>query len=90
MEYRTRLVYNHPITACKQYYLAAGATQGNIAYTQNVSTNFKTDNNDRTNNRIDISKIKQEKTLGASHIGGQKMVIFPKESLKLIKKYFPS
>jgi hypothetical protein len=31
-----------------------------------------------------------EKTLGATHIGGQKMVIFPKESLKLIKKYFPS
>jgi hypothetical protein len=25
-----------PITACKQYCLAAGATQGNIAYTQNV------------------------------------------------------
>jgi len=24
------------ITACKQYCLAAGATQGNIAYTQNV------------------------------------------------------
>jgi len=23
-------------TACKQYCLAAGATQGNIAYTQNV------------------------------------------------------
>ncbi len=30
-----------------------------------------------------------EKTLGATHIGGQKMVIFPKEALKLIKKYFP-
>ncbi len=25
-----------PLTACKQYCLAAGATQGNIAYTQNV------------------------------------------------------
>ena len=25
-----------PTTACKQYCLAAGATQGNIAYTQNV------------------------------------------------------
>jgi len=25
------------ITACKQYCLAAGATQGNIAYTQTVS-----------------------------------------------------
>jgi hypothetical protein len=31
-----------------------------------------------------------EKTLGATHIGGQKMVIFPKESLRLIKKYFPT
>ena len=26
-----------PLTACKQYCLAAGATQDNIAYTQNVS-----------------------------------------------------
>ena len=26
-----------PLTACKQYCLAAGATQGNIAYTQTVS-----------------------------------------------------
>ena len=25
------------ITACNQYCLAAGATQGNIAYTQNVT-----------------------------------------------------
>ena len=25
-----------PLTACKQYCPAAGATQGNIAYTQNV------------------------------------------------------
>jgi len=25
-----------PLTACKQYCLAAGATQGNIAYTQTV------------------------------------------------------
>ena len=31
-----------------------------------------------------------EKTLGATHIGGNKMVIFPKEALKLIKKYFPN
>jgi hypothetical protein len=30
-----------PITACKQYSLAAGATQGNIAYTQNVGGNYK-------------------------------------------------
>ena len=29
------------ITACKQHCLAAGAKQGNIAYTQNVSSNFK-------------------------------------------------
>ena len=27
-----------PLTACKQYCLAAGATQGNIAYTQNVGS----------------------------------------------------
>ena len=25
-----------PVTACKQYCLAAGATQGNIAYTRTV------------------------------------------------------
>jgi hypothetical protein len=31
-----------------------------------------------------------EKTLGATHIGGHKMVIFPNEALKLILKYFPS
>lgn len=31
-----------------------------------------------------------EKTLGATHIGGQKMIIFPKEALKLIKRYFPN
>ena len=31
-----------------------------------------------------------EKTLGATHIGGHKMVIFPKEALKLIRKYFPN
>jgi len=29
------------ITACKQYCLAAGATQGNIAYTQTVSVHCK-------------------------------------------------
>ena len=33
---------NLPITACKQYCLAAGATQGNIAYTKTVSTHFMT------------------------------------------------
>ncbi|MBI1781799.1 MAG: hypothetical protein HYR66_10575 [Sphingobacteriales bacterium] len=31
-----------------------------------------------------------ERTLGATHIGGQKMIIFPQEALKLIKKYFPA
>jgi hypothetical protein len=40
------------ITACKQYCLAAGATQGNIAYTQTVVQNTRTarilDNGKRT------------------------------------------
>lgn len=31
-----------------------------------------------------------EKTLGATHVGGHKMVIFPQEALRLIKKYFPT
>jgi hypothetical protein len=31
---------NQPITASKQYCFAAGATQGNIAYTRNVSGNL--------------------------------------------------
>jgi hypothetical protein len=31
-----------------------------------------------------------ERKLGATHIGGNKMVIFPKDALKLIKKYFPT
>ena len=31
-----------------------------------------------------------EKTLGATHIGGHRMVIYPHEALKLIRKYFPS
>jgi hypothetical protein len=30
-----------------------------------------------------------EKMLGATHVGRQKMVIFPKEALQLIRKYFP-
>lgn len=30
-----------PVTACKQYCLAAGAKQGIIAYTQNVTSNLK-------------------------------------------------
>jgi hypothetical protein len=29
-----------------------------------------------------------EKTLGATHIGGHKMIIFPQAALKLIKQYF--
>lgn len=29
-------------------------------------------------------------TLGATHVGGHKMVIFPNAALKLIKKYFPN
>lgn len=31
-----------------------------------------------------------EKNLGATHIGGHKMVIFPKDALKLINKYYPT
>ena len=31
------------VTACKQYCLAAGATQGNIAYTQTVGGHCKGD-----------------------------------------------
>ena len=31
-----------------------------------------------------------EKMLGATHVGGHKMVIFPKEALRLIRKYFPT
>jgi hypothetical protein len=31
-----------------------------------------------------------EKMLGATHIGGLKMVIFPNEAIKLIRKYFPN
>jgi hypothetical protein len=30
-----------------------------------------------------------EKSLEATHVGGHKMVIFPHEALKLIKRYFP-
>ena len=35
------------ITACKQYCLAAGATQGNIAYTQTVMGKLKKPNSSR-------------------------------------------
>lgn len=31
-----------------------------------------------------------EKFLGATHIGGHKMVLFPNEALKLIRKYYPT
>ena len=31
-----------------------------------------------------------ELTLGATHVGGHRMVIFPKEALELIRKYFPT
>ena len=30
-----------------------------------------------------------EETIGAVHVGGHKMVIYPHEALKLIKKYYP-
>jgi len=30
-----------------------------------------------------------EKSLGATHVGKNKMIIFPQEALKLIKKYYP-
>jgi hypothetical protein len=39
---------NQPITACKQYCLAAGATQGNIAYTQTVMPHPMTTVNKQT------------------------------------------
>ena len=35
------------LTACKQYCLAAGATQGNIAYTQTVVSNLNLTTNVR-------------------------------------------
>jgi hypothetical protein len=40
------------LTACKRYYLAAGATQGNIAYTQTVKGKLS----------IQLPKVKQLKT----------------------------
>jgi hypothetical protein len=30
-----------------------------------------------------------ENSLGATNVGGHKMVIFPNEALKLIQKYYP-
>jgi len=55
---------NLHITACKQYCLAAGATQGNIAYTQNVTTNAKrqTTHNKMTLNGFDIQAILTKRT----------------------------
>jgi len=50
-----------PITACKQYCLAAGATQGNIAYTQNVMPHCKDDSikiNGQTEKKNYIAKRK--------------------------------
>ena len=37
---QAKSICKRPITACKQYCLAAGATQGNIAYTQTVMGKF--------------------------------------------------
>ena len=37
------------ITACKQHCLAAGAKQGNIAYTQNVMPNARSTEQPTTN-----------------------------------------
>jgi hypothetical protein len=31
-----------------------------------------------------------ERTIGATHVGSNKMIIFPNEALKLIKKYYPT
>ena len=31
-----------------------------------------------------------ETCLGATHVGGRKMVIFPHNALKLIRKYYPT
>jgi hypothetical protein len=45
-----------PVTACKQYCLAAGAKQGNIAYTQNVIGHFKDDAKNK-NRQYETTKI---------------------------------
>ena len=39
---QAKSICKRPITACKKYCLAAGATQGNIAYTQTVICHFTT------------------------------------------------
>lgn len=46
-----------PLTACKQYCLAAGATQGNIAYTQNVIRHFIPTNRKKVKVKIDSNEI---------------------------------
>jgi hypothetical protein len=45
MKFNFLEISKQPITACKQYCLAAGATQGNIAYTQNVRCKFNKNKN---------------------------------------------
>lgn len=44
---------NQLLTACKQYYLAAGATQGNIAYTQTVVHHIKKASNSIKSSNFD-------------------------------------
>ncbi len=49
------LITKHLITACKRCCLAAGATQGNIAYTQNVMPHSKrTEQNMKHTNKIGL------------------------------------
>lgn len=50
-----------PITACKQYCLAAGATQGNIACAQTVIGDFKnnTTTKKQTKNRNEFLRKNQ-------------------------------
>ena len=47
---QAKSICKRPITACKKYCLAAGATQGNIAYTQTVTSKRRErhDNNKQT------------------------------------------
>jgi len=51
---------NQPITACKQYCLAAGATQGNIAYTQTVMGNLKRHSGSRKADHLQVTDKKVE------------------------------
>jgi hypothetical protein len=50
-----------PVTACKQYCLAAGATQGNIAYTQTVTSKPRKKENDTITMKFFLHKDKEEK-----------------------------